>query len=725
MEVGVPDTETHGSPGAKAHDLNESGADDAFVTADVMMSADETGHLVDAIRAMLAEGLRERDRNERNRMSAPDVCQVTGQVTATVAAAPVGGMEAAAAVLWSRFLRFDVADPRWPDRDRFVLSSGRFMPLLRALLRLTGHEDVGARCGHGQHPAIETAVGPPGQGFATAVGMAMAERALAGRFGRTLVDHRTWVLACESDLAAGVSLEAAALAGQMRLDKLVVLFDAHAANDEAMQAGASGGSGPEAMTRFAACGWAVRRVDGSDPEAIAAAIAGALRVRRPTLIACHAGSQPAPAPADHELPHSSDAWLGIGMRGAGARRGWLRRLARHRLRQEFERAGRAVLPATWQQAWTQSWTRSQATQPPGHQPGQPAGLQQELSRMMATPPAPGPVAGTLAAGRQGLALLCGLLPEMVTLHSSAGAGVGGGLPDTLRAMGLADRPARHLACGVQEHGMAALTNGLSLHGGLRPVLGASFVSIDRMRPALRLAALMGQPVIYLLTDDGLALGEDGAGWQPVEQLASLRAMPDVSVFRPADTAEVVACWELALRHTGGPSLIALCPRPLPQTQAQPPAQSSWNGSRPAAGSRIGCARGAYVLSPASGPRQVTLIATGPEVAVALAAQALLEESGVAVAVVSLPCWELFSAQPASYRDDVLGEVPRIGIEAASGFGWERWLGQGGVFIGMDGFGAAASADTLYRHFGITPEAVAARVRRRLGISSHTKLKEED
>ena len=720
MEVGVPHADTQDGQDADADDALATGLAAAMTSAvgTVRVPAGEaaapraadTWHLVEALREMLAAGRRERDRDESRPAHV-----VAFQDGPRPSGGSVGGMEAAASVLWSRFLRFDVADPRWPDRDRFVLSSGRFMPLLRALLRLTGHEDVGPRCGHGQHPAIETAVGPPGQGFATAVGMAMAERALAGRFGRTLVDHRTWVLACETDLAAGVSLEAAALAGQMRLDKLVVLFDARASDDGDSQAGSGSGPGAEAMTRFAACGWAVRRVDEADPEAIAAAIAGALRVRRPTLIACHSGSQPAPVLAGWTPASPSDAWHGIGMRGAGARRGWLRRLARHRLRDEFERSGRAGLPATWQQAWGQAWSKpaGQAVQ----QPPPP-----ELSRAAATPIAPGAVAGTLGAGRQGLALLCGLLPEMVTLHSSAGAGVGGGLPDVLRAMGFADRAARHLACGVQEHGMAALVNGLSLHGGLRPVLGASFVSIDRMRPALRLAALMGQPVIYLLTDDGLALGEDGAGWQPVEQLASLRAMPDVSVFRPADTAEVVACWELALRHTGGPSLIALCPRPVaPQPTLPGPAAASRAGN----GSRLGCARGAYVISPASGPRQVTLIATGPEVAVALAAQVLLEASGIAVAVVSLPCWELFSSQPASYRDDILGEVPRIGIEAASGFGWERWLGPGGVFIGMDGFGATASADTLYRHFGITPEAVAARARGRLGISSHSKVKEED
>ncbi|MGI4746481.1 MAG: transketolase-like TK C-terminal-containing protein [Janthinobacterium lividum] len=629
----------------------------------------------------LAAALRtaiEADHEERTPVAAESVAPAGPRIDG----APGGGMEVAASVLWNRFLRFDAADPRWPDRDRFVLSSGRFLPLLRALLRLTGHEAVGHGCGHGQHPAIETAVGPPGQGFATAVGMAMAERALAGRFGRTLVDHRTWVLACETDLAAGVSLEAASLAGQMHLDKLVVLFDARPSNAGSGQPGT--GSGPEAMTRFAACGWAVRRVDSADPAAIAAAIAGAMRVRRPTLIACHPGP-PSPAVPLPLQPDLADAWHDCGTRGGNVRRGWLRRLARHRLRDEFERAAAGRLPAGWQSAWRQAWL---------HAAGRKTGARLAGSK------------STLETGRQGLAVLCGLLPEMVTLHSSAGAGIVDALPDAARATEFTERPARHLACGVQEHGMAALVNGLSLHGGLRPVLGASFVSIDRMRPALRLAALMGQAVIYLLTDDGLALGEDGAAWQPVEQLASLRAMPDVAVFRPADAAEVVACWELALQHGNGPSLIALCPRALPDAQADH------------AGSRIGCARGGYVLAAASGPRRATLIATGPEVAVALAAQVLLEKQGIPVAVVSLPCWELFSEQAASYRADILGKAPRIGIEAASGFGWERWLGDDGVFIGMDGFGATASADTLYRHFGITPEAVTARVCRRLGITSH-------
>ncbi len=622
-------------------------------------------------------------RSSRPGTGAPSANLLAARLCHAVAAEGPGeppdtGMAPAATVLWSRFLRYDVADPSWPDRDRFVLSSSRFLPLLRALLRLTGHDAVPSGCAFGRHPAIETASGPPGQGFAAAVGMAMAERALAGRFGRTLVDHRTWVLACETDLAAGVSLEAAFLAGRMELDKLVVLSDAAGGPD----------GGAEAMTRFAASGWAVRQVDRDDPEALAAAMLRAMRNRRPTLLACQpvaagAGTrQPGRPPGPHWSPSLADpdaeaGWAACGQRGTGTRRAWLRRLARHRLHDEFARAVAGRLPTDWRQGWTGGWSRHR---------------DQDGS---ATSPFPD---GTLGTARTGLALLCGLLPEMMTLHSRAGTRFAAALPQADGQSATA-RAVRHLACGVQEHGMAALTNGLSLHGGARPVLGASVVSIDRMRPALRLAALMGQPVIYLLGDDGLQPGADGAGWQPVEQLASLRAMPEVALFRPADHAEMVACWELALHRDAGPSLIAV--------------SSALSGDDPAAPlPQRSCARGGYLRAAADGPRLATLIATGPEVAVALDARALLAQAGISVAVVSLPCWELFAAQPAAYRAEILGEVLRIGIEAASGFGWERWLGADGIFIGMDGFDTGP--DGPPRRTGITPEQVAARVHRRLG-----------
>ncbi|WP_428378163.1 transketolase-like TK C-terminal-containing protein [Lichenicoccus sp.] len=607
-------------------------------------------------------------------------------------AGPGLAMVEAASLLWSRVLRFDAADPHWPDRDRFVVSGARFAPLLRALLGLTGDQLApdGPLFGFGQHPGVEMAVGPAGQGIATGAGMALAERLLAARFGHSLVDHRTWVLACETDLSAGVALEAASLAGQLRLDRLCVLFEMDAL-------GASGGETGGPMARFAACGWSVRGVDAHDPEALAQALAGAMRSRRPNLIACrvqhdlagrghagrgHAGRGAAAACEPFEMPLAPRAWRECGSRGATARRSWLKRLVRHRQRDEFDRVIAGQLPPHWRRDWRSSFRLLEERAP------DPACLA----------PCPGSARGAVDA-------LLDLLPEFVGVSSAPG----GQRAEPGLQIG------RSLCFGTQEHAMAALLNGVALHGGLIACGTASFISVDRMRPALRLGALMRRQVIHLLTDDGLALGEDGAAWQPVEQLASLRAMPNVAVFRPADTIELMECWDLALHRTDGPSVIAV-PAHIP-----PPAT-------PRRGAGNACGRGGYVVAEAdmrdtgrpaaahAARRDVTLIATGPELAVALAARLRLARRQIAAAVVSLPCWELFSRQGPAYRDAILGTAPRIGIEAASGFGWERWLGADGVFIGMDEFGIAAPADELYRQFGITPEAVAERVHRRLRAS---------
>ncbi len=604
------------------------------------------------------------------------------------------GMVEVASVLWSRFLRFDAGDPHWPDRDRFVVSAARFAPLLRALLALSADAACGEAddtalplLGFGQHPGVEMAVGPAGQGIATAAGMAMAERILAARFGHSLVDHRSWVLACETDLSAGVALEAAALAGQMRLDRLTVLFEL----DLGAEAAADPGTARlDPMARFAACGWAVRQVDAHDPEAIGQAIAGALRGRRPSLIACVAHHRDATAdPGDAELQAvPREAWRARGRRGNGARRGWLKRLARHRDRDEFARVTDGALPEQWSRSWREAWRQPELE--PGEVP-------------------PGPTADRSGA-RRGLDALLGLLPEFVSLSCEPGLP---SMPQLGGPGGSACGPGRVgrvLCLGSQEHGMAALLNGIALHGGLLACGSASFIAVDRMRPALRLAALMRRQVIHLLTHDGLALGEDGAAWQPVEQLASLRAMPNVAVFRPADGAEMMRCWQLALHRTDGPSLIAFSSHIPPDLDERAPP-----GRRAA---DDGCTRGGYLLAdvPAGCSRQATLIATGPEVGIAIEARDRLAAHGIAAAVVSLPCWELFSAQEAGYRDAVLGRVLRVGIEAASGFGWERWLGDDGIFIGIDEYGISAPAEELYRHFGITPDAVAARVRRRLAAS---------
>lgn len=604
------------------------------------------------------------------------LARIAGLSEADAADDPLGlRMADVAAVLWQQALRFDAADPGWADRDRFVLSAPRHSFLLYALLHLTGHEGIELRdlrrfgrlnsptarqAAHGLHPAIEASVGPPGQGLAMGAGMALAERMLAGRFGRSLVDHRIWVMAGAADLAAGVAQEAAALAGRMGLERLTVLFEETDPEEGRLHA-----------ARFAACGWSVRRVARDDAEAIASALAAAQRGRRPALIACAGASTAAGGGGQ-----VSD-WVETGRRNTGTRRGWLKRLKTHARREEFLRLQAGRLPQDWKPVWLDRAAHEPRRLP--HQPDAQAGL----------PP-----------------VLHTLLPELVGLSARHEGETG--------AACVPARPGAELACGTQEHGMAGLLNGLALHGGLRGIGIASFVSVDRMRVALRLAALMRLGVIYLLADDGLSRGEDGPAFQPVEQLASLRAMPNVAVFRPGDPSELAECWTLALERTEGPSVIALGRGALPRLREVGGGLGAVIGPLESSPAPLPCAMGGYVLREARARRMATLIATGAELPVALAARDILRGSGIDVAVVSLPCWELFARTPADYRARVLGEVPRFGIEAASGFGWERWLGDGGVFIGMDGFGASAPAPDLYRHFGITPDAVADAVRRALG-----------
>ena len=592
----------------------------------------------------------------------------TGHLAGSLAMADV------ATALWSRQLRFDATDPRWPDRDRFVLSDERGAALLYALLHLTGHAgmELGAlrRFGqldspaagtpaHGEHPAIEVTAGPPGQGLATAVGLALAERMMAARFGRSLVDHRTWVLAGAADLVEGVGHEATCLAGQLRLERLTVLW----ADDETE-------TGDATCKRLAAAGWATRRIDGHDPAAIAGALALALRSRKPTLIACRTLSvEPEAAAEPFTVPPALiEPWARAGIRGTTARRAWLKRLANHPLRAEFDRVTAGRLPETWHEA-------SAALK---------AGLADSR-----------PTRSTVQASRRLHQVLVAAIPELAggATHPHHA------LAADLAAVGAESYAGRAIPGGHGGHAMAACATGLALHGGVLPCAAASLLATDAMRPALRLAAQMRQRVIHVLHGDGIGIGQDGPAAQPVEQLAALRAMPGLVVLRPADAVETVECWELAIRRADGPSLLVLSAQPLPTLRTDAAENRS--------------SRGGYVLAEADGPRQATLIASGSEVAIAMQARRLLADDGVPVAVVSLPCWELFASQAESARTPVLGTAPRIGIEAACGFGWERWLGPDGVFIGMTGYGASAPADTLYRHFGITPEAIAAAVRKRL------------
>jgi transketolase len=623
------------------------------------------------------------------------------------------GMADVATALWTRAHKFDAADPRWPDRDRFVLSAGHGSMLLYALIYLTGHDGMSIddirnfrqlhspAAGHleyGEHPAIETTTGPLGQGLATAVGMAIAERNMAARFGKSLVDHRTWVIASDGDMMEGISHEAAALAGYLGLSKLAVMYDD---NHVSIDGDTPLSYSDDVLRRFSAYGWATKRVDGHDPVQINAALSFAVRSKKPTLIACSTViGRGAPTKAGTNLVHGSaldpreaadakqllgwheppfvtpddaaERWHAAGSRGAAARRSWLKRLARHAQRGEFERVMSGRLPDNWHEAVAE--------------------LKQDIADDR-------PRLASQASSQRCLEALVSATPELIggsaDLTASNLTQVRGMAPISAGNYG-----GRYIHYGVREHGMAAAATGMALHGGIIPYIGTFFVSSDNLRPALRMCAIMHQRVVHVLTHDSVGLGEDGPTHQPVEHLASLRAMPNVHVFRPADIMETAECWELAVRRSDGPSLLVLSRQALPVWRTDTTENRS--------------ARGGYVLAEAEGPRQATIIATGSEVPIAMAAREKLAGDNIAVAVVSLPCWELFAVQDEAYRAEVLGGAPRIGIEAAGGFGWERWLGPEGTFIGMTGFGASGNHEDLYAHFGITPEAVVAAVTRRLG-----------
>ena len=620
------------------------------------------------------------------------------------------GMADAATALYRKFLKFDAAAPDWFDRDRFVLSAGHGSMLLYALLHLTGHEGMGIEqiktfrqlhsraAGHPEyheHPAIEMTTGPLGQGFATSVGMALAERMLAAKFGKSLVDHRTWVIAGDGCLMEGVSHEAAALAGHLKLNKLTVLWDD---NSISIDGSTAMSTSEDTLKRFAAYGWATRRIDGHDFEELAAALAFAQKSTKPTIIACKTiiglgaptkagtagvhGAALGGAEAEgakkalgwNHLPfvvpeEVYTPWREVGSRGGTARRAWLKRLAKHPMRAEFERVMQGKLPEGWAEA---------------------------MSAYKASLAETKPKIATRQASQKALEVLVAALPEL----AGGSADLTGSNLTLIKGMGdvaPGDYAGRYIYYGIREFGMAAAMNGIALHGGLIPYGGTFFVFSDYMRPAIRLAALMGTRAIHVLTHDSIGLGEDGPTHQPVEHLASLRAMPNVLVLRPADAIETAEAWEIAIKNTKGPSLLVL------SRQAVPALRDAANGNK--------TARGAYVLAEANGPRAATIIATGTEVSLAMGAKKKLAEQGIEVAVVSAPCFELFAQQSPDYQKEVLGTAPRIGVEAACAFGWERWLGPEGVFIGMNGFGASAPAEILYEHFGITEAAIVAAVKK--------------
>jgi transketolase len=622
------------------------------------------------------------------------------------------GMADAATVLFTEFLRFDPLAPDWPDRDRFVLSAGHGSMLLYALLHLTGYPDMtldelkrfrqlGSRtAGHperGHASGIETTTGPLGQGLGNSVGMAIAERLLAAEFGDAVVDHRTYVIASDGDLMEGISHEASSLAGHLGLNKLIVLYDD---NSISIDGPTELAFSDDRVMRFRAYGWSAERIDGQDHQAVADAIRRAQKSDRPSLIACRTTiAFGAPTKAGTAAAHGAP--LGASeIAGARERLGWMDPpfVVPEDVRAEWRAAGGRGEPV--RRAWEArlqslpvarraEFLRRQRTELP-------QGLDAAIVKLcddfrkanakIATRQASGTVLDTLTK----------VVPELVGGSADLTPSNNTKAKDQ-KDVGRGDFSGHYLRYGVREHGMAAAMNGIAVHRGLIPYGGTFLTFSDYARPSIRLAAFMGVGVIYVMTHDSIGLGEDGPTHQPVEHLAALRAMPGLYVYRPADAVETAECWALALQRRDAPSLLALTRQALPLLRSE-------------AGSENRSARGAYVLAAADGPRRVTLLATGSEVSIAMAAREALARDHIGAAVVSMPCWELFEQAPKEYRDAVLGTAPRVAVEAAVQFGWERWLGPGGAFIGMTGFGASAPGEALYPHFGITPEKVAEAAR---------------
>ncbi len=619
-----------------------------------------------------------------------------------------------ATVLFTRFLKFDPKTPDWADRDRFVLSAGHGSMLLYAALHLLGYEAVtideirnfrqlGSKTpGHpeyGHTPGVETTTGPLGQGLGTAVGMAIAERHLNAAFGDELVDHFTYVIAGDGDLMEGISHEAISLAGHLKLDRLIVLFDD---NDISIDGPLSLAESGDQIARFEAAGWHTQRIDGHDPDAIAAAIEMARDSDQPSLIACKtvigygapnkqgtSATHGAPLGGDEiraarlelgwehppfEIPANiRDAWRIAGLRSGKAKRAWEKQLADvdHDVRNEFERRMRGELPAD---------------------------LATAIRSLKETFAADKPDIASRKASELALGAINPAVPETIGGSADLTGSNNTRSPDQ-KILSAENYGGRFIHYGVREHGMAAAMNGLALHGGVIPYSGTFLVFSDYCRPSIRLAALMGIRVIHVMTHDSIGLGEDGPTHQPVEHLAALRAIPNLNVFRPADATETAECWQLALESRDRPSVMALTRQNLPTV-------------RTASSDENLCARGAYELIAASGQAKVTLFATGSEISLAVAARVVLERDGIPTRVVSVPCFELFEEQPAEYRRAILDDTPvRIAIEAAVRQGWDHLVGREGGFVGMSSFGASAPYKTLYEHFGITIDAIVAEARR--------------
>ncbi|WGD28964.1 transketolase [Ancylobacter sp. WKF20] len=615
------------------------------------------------------------------------------------------GMADVATALFSRFMTIDPSRPDWPDRDRFILSAGHGSMLLYAMHHLLGYADMpieqirsfrqlGAiTAGHPEHGhtlGVETTTGPLGQGLTTAVGMALAERMMNARFGDELVDHYTYVIAGDGCLMEGISQEAIDLAGHLKLSKLIVLWDD---NGISIDGRTTLSTSTDQLARFRAAGWDALAVDGHAPHAVIDAIAEARESERPVLIACRTTiGFGAPTKAGTEAVHGAPlgaaeiegararlgwnhppfevpetvraAWASVAQRGRAAREAWEARLAASPQRRAFEVAIDGELPADFDEKLV--------------------AYKKELSD---TAPS--------VASRKASEMVLGVVNAATDLTLGGSADLThSNLTHTkgLVSVSPGNYAGRYLHYGIREHAMAAVMNGLALHRGFIPYGGTFMVFSDYARGAMRLSALMGQRVVYVLTHDSIGLGEDGPTHQPVEHLAMLRATPNLNVFRPADAVETLEAWQLALHAEGTPSVLALSRQNLPTFRTEH-AQENLTGY------------GAYVAKKPKRRRDVTLLATGSEVEIAFKAAALLEARGVDAAIVSMPCWELFEKQSPDYRRAVLGTAPRVAIEAAARLGWDRWIGERGRFVGMTGFGASAPASALYEQFNITPEAV--------------------